>query len=195
MKKHWRKPNQTKPNETSLSIHKWDCDGISSSDTAGLSSQRLPCKQRKGFISHKLHLHVLISNIYLSALPRITECLELEGTHKDPGVQLCSEWPRWWLKILWGAGTETLHCLHVVPRSPGINTSQNGALKPRTSSVWSQHLAQPFQVFISAGWQEGRMCEQQCLGLIFQKQHWTKGLMAPKDVAPGFFTAEGNRSH
>lgn len=27
------------------------------------------------------------------------------------------------------AGTETLHCLHVVPTSPGLNTSENGAFK------------------------------------------------------------------
>lgn len=72
---------------------------------------------------------MLILNINLSALPRITKYSELEEPHKDRGVQLLSEWPMWGLKTLWGAGTETLHCLHVAPAFPGLNTSENGAFK------------------------------------------------------------------
>lgn len=119
MNKHWRKTH-TKP---LLPIHKYDCDGTFSSDTAELNSHRLPYKQRKESVSHKLQMYVLI----LTFLPSHGFCGRL--------------------------GSETTHCLHLVPTCLGISTSERTeqpkpSVRPAHIHVITTPCTQPLELFL-----------------------------------------------
>lgn len=119
MNKHWRKTH-TKP---LLPIHKYDCDGTFSSDTAELNSHRLPYKQRKESVSHKLQMYVPI----LTFLPSHGFCGRL--------------------------GSETTHCLHLVPTCLGISTSERTeqpkpSVRPAHIHVITTPCTQPLELFL-----------------------------------------------
>lgn len=106
-----------------LPIHKYDCDGTFSSDTAELNSHRLPYKQRKESVSHKLQMYVPI----LTFLPSHGFCGRL--------------------------GSETTHCLHLVPTCLGINTSERTeqpklSVRPAHIHVITTPCTQPLELFL-----------------------------------------------